>query len=31
MSAFFGDPANLISQQFEAKIESFLRRNGGLY
>lgn len=29
MSAFFGEPANLTPQQFEAEVESFLRRSGG--
>jgi restriction system protein len=28
MSAFFGEPANLTPQQFEAEVESFLRRSG---
>lgn len=29
MSAFFGEPANLTPQQFEAEVERFLRRSGG--
>lgn len=29
MSAFFGEPVSLTPQQFEAEVESFLRRSGG--